>query len=76
MLRGLLFTLWGAMLLVGCSDRCDPKHPDTMLLVAECKLRVLRECPRLKRGECAAGKPCPQCEAVEQCDAAVLERCP
>jgi hypothetical protein len=64
------------MLLVGCaSDPCDALHPDTALLLGECKLRVVRECPTLKRGECKPLEPCPQCPAVEQCHAATRERC-
>jgi hypothetical protein len=50
---GLTMIAWGSC---GCaSDPCDARHPDTFALLAECKLRVERECPTLKRGECMLG---------------------
>jgi len=64
-----------ALLLVACAEPCSPTHPDTAALLAECKLRVLRECPTLQRGECPIGEPCPQCPAIEECDAATREVC-
>jgi hypothetical protein len=65
-----------ALVLIGCaSDPCSPANADTAALLAECKLRVERECPDLKRGECPVGEPCPQCPAIEQCDAKTREVC-
>jgi hypothetical protein len=64
------------LLVVACaSDPCDPRHPDTALLLAECKARVLSECPTLRRDECKLGQPCPQCPAIEQCDQEVRAAC-
>lgn len=72
-MKPILLTLLG---LLGCSSsQCDPTHPQTAALLAECKLRVQRECPALTYDECPVGKPCPQCPAVEECDAATRELC-
>ncbi len=66
-----------ALLLIAChpNDACDPSHLDTAALLAECKLRVAHECPALKHGECELNQPCPQCKAIEECDAEVRSRC-
>jgi hypothetical protein len=70
---GVALIAWGSC---GCaSDRCDARHPDTFALLAECRLRVARECPTLKRGECKLGEPCPQCRAVEFCDQETRNAC-
>ncbi len=68
--------LLAILCLLGCSSsQCDPTHPKTAALLAECKLRAQRECPNLKPGECSVLQPCPQCPAVDECHAATAELC-
>lgn len=58
-----------------CSDKCNVNHPEMAPLVAECKLRVMRECPNLKHDECPVFQPCPQCPAIEECDKLTKDKC-